>query len=205
MVIFITMEILSGDAYASDIAVNSDVILPQGDLTEVENSLGDIQEHLDYISTDIGNTFNQGNSNYDATEQHISDVEGKIDKITSDLEGVTNTVNDTSDKLTKIENGVDSITKNTADDSGSSVDDEILAELRIIKNSIVYIQKQYVPDDNSALGSTGENGEQTREANNDEPPHTIDDIYNALEFGCQSIWLLLGFLSALIVGKVFLL
>lgn len=204
MVIFITMEILSGDAYASDIAENQDVVIPQGDLSEVETSLGDIQEHLDYISTDIGNTYDQGNTNYDATEKHISEIEGKIDKITSDLEGVTSTVNDTSGKITNIENGVDSITKNTADDSSSSVNDEILAELKIIKNSIVYIQKQYVPEDNSALGSTGDSTELTRESNNTEPPHTIDDIYNAIEFGCQSIWLLLGFLSALIVGKVFL-
>lgn len=197
MALFIMMEILSNDAYASDIASTNDVAIPKGDLNEVESSLDSMQDQMDYLRDDIGDTFEQVNINYDATETYLQDIEQKVDKVSSDLEGATNTLNETNNSLTQLNSGIESIVKSNENPS-ATVQDEILTELKDIKSMLRYVQKDYV--ESSGTGSTSE----TREAVTEEEPHTIDDIYKALEFGCQSVWMLLGFLSALIVGKVFL-
>ena len=53
-------------------------------------------------------------------------------------------------------------------------------------------------------GESPEGGTATGTESTSEPVATETDIYNALVFQIQSIWLISGFISALLVGRIFL-
>lgn len=162
----------------AEIADEAQVIIDNAndDAEEIrQNAQDEAQEIVDDAVQEAGEIIDHGN----LQETIITDDQMILDEITNQNDKL-----DTADsKLDTLHEKIDSI--------GTSVDE--------IKAFTTASGKE---DDIS--GDSSEGGTATGTESTSEPVATETDIYNALVFQIQSIWLISGFISALLVGRIFL-
>lgn len=162
----------------AEIADEAQVIIDNAndDAEEIrQNAQDEAQEIVDDAVQEAGEIIDHGN----LQETIITDDQMILDEITNQNDKL-----DTADtKLDTLHEKIDSI--------GSSVD-----EIKAFTN----------PDSGNedSPGESPEGGTATGTDSTSEPVATETDIYNALVFQIQSIWLISGFISALLVGRMFL-
>lgn len=140
-----------------------------------QNAQDEAQEIVDDAVQEAGEIIDHGN----LQDTIIADDQMILDEIA----GQNDKLDSADTKLDTLHEKIDSI--------GSSVD-EIKAFTTDSGNG----------DDIS--GDSPEGGTATGTESTSEPVATETDIYNAIVFQIQSIWLISGFISALLVGRIFL-
>lgn len=140
-----------------------------------QNAQDEAQEIVDDAVQEAGEIIDHGN----LQETIITDDQMILDEITNQ-----------NDKLDSADTKLDTLHEKI-DSIGTSVDE--------IKAFTTDSGKE---DDIS--GDSSEGGSATGTESTTEPVATETDIYNALVFQIQSIWLISGFISALLVGRIFL-
>lgn len=163
----------------AEIADEAQVIIDNAkdDAEEIrQNAQDEAQEILDDAVQEAGEIIDHG---------YLQDTIIADDQmILDELAGQNDRFDSQDTKLNTLHEKIDSI--------GSTVD-----EIKAFTN----------PDsgnEESISGDSSEGGTATGTESTSEPVATETDIYNALLFLNQSIWLLSGFISALLVGRIFL-
>lgn len=162
----------------AEIADEAQVIIDNAndDAEEIrQNAQDEAQEIVDDAVQEAGEIIDHGN----LQETIITDDQMILDEITNQ-----------NDKLDSADTKLDTLHEKI-DSIGTSVDE--------IKAFTTDSGKE---DDIS--GDSSEGGTATGTESTTEPVATETDIYNALVFQIQSIWLISGFISALLVGRIFL-
>ena len=162
----------------AEIADEAQVIIDNAndEAEEIRQSAQDeAQEIVDDAVQEAGEIIDHGN----LQDTIIADDQMILDE----MAGQNDKLDSADTKLDTLHEKIDSI--------GSSVDE--------IKAFTTDSGKE---DDVS--GDSSEGGTATGSETTTEPVATETDIYNALVFQIQSIWLISGFISALLVGRIFL-
>lgn len=163
----------------AEIADEAQVIIDNAndDAEEIrQNAQDEAQEIVDDAVQEAGEIIDHGN----LQNTIITDDQMILDEIA----GQNDKLDSADTKLDTLHEKIDSI--------GSSVD-----EIKAFTN----------PDsgnEDEISGDSSEGGTATGTESTTEPVATETDIYNALVFQIQSIWLISGFISALLVGRIFL-
>ena len=162
----------------AEIADEAQVIIDNAneDAEEIrQNAQDEAQEIVDDAVQEAGEIIDHGN----LQDTIIADDQMILDEIA----GQNDKLDSADTKLDSLHEKIDSI--------GSSVDE--------IKAFTTDSGKE-----DEISGDSSEGGTATGTESTTEPVATETDIYNAIVFQIQSIWLISGFISALLVGRIFL-